>query len=85
MGKAIDIRRVEKYPGPIWRICGQYADYGLFSTKKPKELAIRLIHDVFTDEEIATKRFVYYCYKYRGRQSMKDEIVVFWQRTALND
>ena len=75
----INLRRIEHTPGPIWKLCGQDADYGLLTSHKPKQLAIDLIRQVFTDDEIVQKRFVYLPHRYRGRQSMMDEILVWYR------
>ena len=79
----IDIRRVKYHPGPIWHVCGQDNDYGLFHNIRPRQLAIKLIHDVFTDEEIARRKFVYIPTVYRGRQSMQDEIIVYQRKKII--
>lgn len=77
--ESIDIRRVTK-AGVDWKICAQDNDYGLFHNIKPKALAIKLIHEVFTDEEISERKFVYIPIFYRGRQSMQDQIYVYYKK-----
>ena len=75
----IDIRRVKGH-NIDWELCGQADDYGLFKNIKPRALAIKLIQQVFTEEEIAERRFFYIPTVYRGHNSMEDEIVVFCKK-----
>lgn len=77
----IDIRRAKGH-NVDWTICGQDNDYGLFRNIKPRELAIQLIHQVFSDKEIAERRFIYIPIVYRGRQSMQDQILVFCKKKS---
>lgn len=78
--KGIDIQRKDAnyVPGPLWKMCGYDYDYGMFRSKTPRDYAVLLIHSVFTDEEIRNKRFIYLPRTYRGRQSMKDSIEIYF-------
>lgn len=80
--KGIDIERRECtfIPGPHLRLCGYDYDYGMFRTKRPRDHAVSMIHEVFSDEEIKGKRFIYVPRKYRGRQSMQDTLTVYFQK-----
>ena len=71
------IRRKEKTPDPSWKLCASDEDYGLFRTRYPKDVAIYLVHCVFSEEEITKRKFVYVPYTYRGVNSMKDTIDVY--------
>lgn len=76
--KGIDIERREHFnPGPRWKVCGEDYGYGLFRNIKPRDHAVTLIHQVFSDSEIKVRRFVYDPHRYRGRQSMMDSIEVY--------
>ncbi len=79
--KGIDIERRECtfIPGPHLRLCGYDYDYGMFRTKHPRDHAVFMIHQVFSDEEIKGKRFIYVPRIYRGRQSMQDTLTVYYQ------
>lgn len=79
--KGVDIERKEPtfVAGPAWGICGYDYDYGLFHTKHPRDLAIFIIHSVFRPDEIETKRFIYIPRTYRGRQSMKDTLEIYFK------
>lgn len=80
--KGIDIERRECtfIPGPHLRLCGYDYDYGMFRTKHPRDHAVSMIHEVFSDEEIKGKRFIYVPRTYRGRQSMQDTLTVYYQK-----
>ena len=71
------IRRMEKYPGLSWVLCASDEDYGLFDSRYPKDVAIYLVHCVFSEEEIAKRKFVYVPHTYRGVCCMKDTIDVY--------
>lgn len=73
----IDMHREEKAPGHGWTFCGEERDYGLFRTCYPKDVARLLIHDIFSDEEIRKRRFVYVPHKYRGKNNMMDTLEVY--------
>lgn len=79
--KGIDIERRECtfIPGPHLRLCGYDYDYGLFTSKHPRDL----IHQVFSDEEIKTKRFIYVPRTYRGRQSLQDTLTIYCQEKTV--
>lgn len=77
----IDIRRATGH-NIDWNICGQDNDYGLFKNIKPKALAIKLIRQVFTEQEIAERRFVYIPIVYHGRNSMQDQILVYYKKKS---
>ena len=83
--KGIDIERREYtfIPGPHLRLCGYDYDYGMFRTKHPRDLSVLMIHQVFSDEEIKTKRFIYVPETYRGRQSMKDTLTIYFQEKTM--
>lgn len=73
------IWRKEKAPDPSWKLCASDEDYGLFRTRYPKDVAIDLIHCVFTEDEIAKRKFVYVPHTYRGLNCMKDTIEVYYK------
>lgn len=77
--RGIDIERRECtfIPGPHLTLCGYDYDYGMFRTKHPRDLAVIMIHQVFSDEEIKEKRFIYVPRTYRGKQSMKDTLTIY--------
>lgn len=77
--KQIDMRRIEHSPDMSWKLCGDDYDYKLFSNKKPRELALEIINTVFNEEEIKNKRFLYLPYTYRGKQSLMDNITVYYK------
>ena len=73
----IDMRREEKSPGYGWEFCGDTYDYGLFDSSRPKDVARLLIKQIFSDEEISKRKFVYVPRKYRGRNSMMDTLDIY--------
>lgn len=79
--RGVDIERREPtfIVGPAWRICGYDYDYGLFHAQHPRDLAIRIIRSVFRLDEIETKRFIYIPRAYRGRQSKKDTLEIYFK------
>lgn len=78
-GVNIERRECTFIPGPHWELCGYDHDYGMFLTKHPRDHAVFMIHQVFSDEEIKRKRFIYLPRTYRGRQSMQDTLMVYYQ------
>ena len=84
--KGIDIERKEKFiPGIIseWKLCGYDYDYGMFKSVYPRDYAVMLIHQVFSDEDISKRKFIYCPHTYRGRQSMKDYIEVYCKEKKI--
>jgi|GEM_PF-6726987 len=79
----IDIRRLYSRPQGRWKIACENYDYGMFRNEKPKHMAERLIRTVFSDEEIQTKEFVYLAHTYRGLNSCKDTLDVFYREKMI--
>ena len=73
----IDMHREEKSPGYGWEFCGEEHDYGLFKTCYPKDVARLLIREIFSDEEIRKRRFVYVPHTYRGKNSLMDTLDIY--------
>lgn len=62
----------------ILSFCGEDYGYGMFKNKKPKEIAIELINQVFKPEEQKDKLFVYKATYYRGINNLQDRINVYY-------
>ena len=62
-----------------WTFCGNDCGYGLFQGKKPKEVAISIIHQVFNEQEIDNKQFAYKPSYYRGQNNLQDRIDVYYR------
>lgn len=69
-----------KYPQwGKWTFCGEEHDYGLLRENKPRDIAEKLVHQVFSNEEIATKKFMYKTHYYRGRNNLQDWVEVYYK------
>lgn len=63
-----------------WSFCGNDYGYNLFNDKKPKEVAINIIRQVFNWQNIDNMQFAYKPYYYRGvRNSLQDRIEVYYR------
>ena len=67
--------------GDGYSLCAETYDYNLFGSINPKDLATKLIHDNLSDEFAATLEFVYVPHKYKGYQSKKDWLEVWYKKT----
>ena len=61
-----------------WRFCGEEHDYGLLRREKPRDVAERLIHQVFSEDEISTKIFTYKTHYYTGINNLQDWVEVYY-------
>ena len=77
--KKIDITRVDKVPYKFtW--CGEEYGYGLFDNEKPKQVALRVIRNVFLNKDVSDIKFVYIVHKYTGHQSKQDILDVYYYK-----
>lgn len=81
---ALRVRWRGRPPGGTWRLCGDDSGYGLFKGCRPKDVAVRLVRLVFSDDEIARRRFVYVVRRYRGRNNLQDTITI-WEKISNED
>ena len=59
-----------------WNDCVQEYDYRLFDIEKPKDMAIRLLKELYGEKWIEGKKFVYYPYYYHGENNYMDALYV---------
>ncbi len=79
----MDIQRVyRRGPYPKFVLCGEYWDYGLFRTRKPKQVAIDIIHDRFGDD-VGDKFFLYWVRTYRGHNNLQDIVEVYYKKKLI--
>lgn len=62
-----------------WTFCGDDYGYNLFNDKKPKEVAINIIRQVFNGQNIDNMQFAYKPYYYKGRNNLQDRIEVYYR------
>lgn len=63
-----------------WKLCGDDYGYGLFKNKKPKEVAINIIRQVFNEQDIDNMQFAYKPYYHRGKNNLQDRIEVYYRK-----
>lgn len=64
-----------------WNVCIIEYDYRLFDEEKPKDMAIRLLKEVYGEKWLEGKKFVYYPYYYHGNNCCMDCLYVYWKDT----
>jgi hypothetical protein len=62
-----------------WSFCGDDYDYNLFKDKKPKEVAINIIRQVFNGQNLDNMQFAYKLFFYRGKNNLQDRIDVYYR------
>lgn len=60
-----------------YELCGEDYGYCLFKSVNPKDAAKVIIHEVFTDEEINKREFVYVPHYYRGHNNLMDTLEIY--------
>lgn len=61
-----------------WTFCGDDYGYNLFKDKKPKEVAINIIRQVFNGQNIDNMQFAYKPFCYKGKNNLQDRIEVYY-------
>lgn len=74
-------RRYVKGPYKNFNLCAEDWGYGLFYKKKPRQVAIDLIHSVFGDD-VDDKYFIYWVRKYNGPNNLQDMIKVYMKEAV---
>lgn len=59
--------------------CGDDYGYNLFEDKKPKEVAINIIRQVFNGQNIDNMQFAYKPFCYKGKNNLQDRIEVYYR------
>lgn len=62
-----------------WKFCGEECGYGLFKMDSPRSIAERIVSQVFSEEEISKKIFMYKTHYYRGRNNLQDWVEVYYK------
>lgn len=62
-----------------WSFCGDDYGYNLFYDKKPKEVAMNIIHQVFNGQDIDNMQFAYKPFYYKGKNNLQDRIEVYYR------
>jgi len=62
-----------------WTFCGDDYGYNLFKDKKPKEVAINIISQVFNEQNIENMQFAYKPFNYKGKNNLQDRIEVYYR------
>ena len=63
-----------------YTLCGEDSGYCLFKSINPKDVATIIIHEVFNDEEIKYREFVYIPHYYRGKNNLMDTIEIYCKK-----
>lgn len=63
-----------------YKFCGEEHDYGMFKSRRPKEVAKGIIDAVFAGKDIENYVFVYIPRYYRGRNNLQDRIEVYYRK-----
>lgn len=61
-----------------WKICGQEYDYSLFDKEKPKAMAERIVLEVFGEEWVKDKQFVYFASR-NYQRDFEDCLCVYYK------
>lgn len=65
-----------------WRMCGQEYDYSLFANEKPKAMAKRIVLEVFGEEWVRDKQFVYFTSR-NYRNDFQDSLFVYYKENVI--
>jgi hypothetical protein len=66
-----------------WTFCGDDYGYGLLKERKPREVAISIIAQVFNGQDIDNFQFAYKPHYYRGQNNLQDRIEVYCRKIKL--
>ena len=62
-----------------WKDCIQEFEYRLFENEKPKEMAIRLLKEMWGEQWMENKKFLYYPYYYTGHNGYMYALYVYYK------
>lgn len=62
------------------KFCGEDYGYGMFKTRRPKEVAKAIIEAVFAGKDIENYVFIYIPHYYRGKNNLQDRIEVYYRK-----
>lgn len=77
----INIKRAYSPPNPsYWTFCGDDYDYKLFEKDPPMQVAVKIVKQVFGENNLDDKEFCYIPRKYNGSNCCKDQIEVYYRK-----